>query len=67
MTSNRAFGVPVNGERLCLAGVDGTRLADVDFGPVGLPFSQRSETYGEAIRLKGDWKPFASTFKGEER
>jgi hypothetical protein len=36
-------------------------------GPVGLPFSHFSETSGEAIHLKGDRKPFASTLKGEKR
>jgi len=36
-------------------------------GPVGMPFSHLSETSGEAIHLKGDRKPFASTLKGEKR
>jgi hypothetical protein len=36
-------------------------------GPVSQPFYQLSETSGEAIRLKGDRKPFASTLKGEKR
>ena len=36
-------------------------------GPFGMPFSHLSETSGEAIRLKGDRKRFASTLKGEKR
>ena len=36
-------------------------------GPFGMPFSHLSETSGEAIRLKVDRKPFASTPKGEKR
>jgi hypothetical protein len=38
-----------------------------DQGAVGLPFSHSIETFGEAIHLKGDRKPFASTLKGEKR
>ena len=37
-------------------------------GGAGWPaFFHLSETSGEAIRLKGDRKPFASTLKGEKR
>ena len=36
-------------------------------GPVGMPFSHLSETSGEAIHLKGDRKPFASSLKGKKR
>ena len=36
-------------------------------GPFGMPFFHLTETSEEAIRLKGDRKPCASTLKGEKR